>query len=77
VLPEVHQEVTGRLGCPWAVRIGGDTGEVDTPGAVLDDDQGVDAPQEHGVHVNEIGREDAASLSSQELLAGRAEPRHR
>lgn len=43
-----------------------------TPGAVLDDDQGVDAPQEHGVDVNEIGRKDAASLGSQELLPGRA-----
>jgi hypothetical protein len=33
---------------------------VDPAGAVLDDDQGVDAPQQHGVDMDEIGREDAA-----------------
>ena len=49
---------------PWAR---GDVGQMDAAGAVLDDDQGVDAPQEHGVHVDEIGREDAASLSGQKL----------
>ena len=38
------------------------------PGAMSDDDQGVDAPQEHGVHVNEIGREDAASLGGQDCF---------
>ena len=35
-------------------------------GAVLDDDQGVDAPQEHSVHMDEIGREDAAGLRGEE-----------
>jgi hypothetical protein len=39
---------------------------------VLDDDQGIDAPQEHGVHVDEIDREDAAGLGGEELLPGRA-----
>jgi hypothetical protein len=43
-LPEVHQEVAGRLGCPGAVRVRGDAGQVDTSGAMFDDDQGVDAP---------------------------------
>ena len=60
-LSEVHQEVAGCLRCPGAVRVGGDAGQVDAAGAVLDDDQGVEAPQEHGVHVDEAGREDAAS----------------
>ena len=41
-------------------------------GAVLDDDQGVDAPQEHGIHMDEIGREDAVGLRGQELFPGRA-----
>ena len=41
-------------------------------GAVLDDDQGVEAPQEHSIHVDEIGREDAAGLDGQELLPRRA-----
>jgi hypothetical protein len=39
---------------------------------MLDDDQGVKAPQQHGVHVDEVGREDAAGLGGQELLPGRA-----
>jgi hypothetical protein len=39
---------------------------------VLDDDQGVDASQQHGVYVDEVDGEDAAGLGGQELLPGRA-----
>jgi hypothetical protein len=60
------------LCCPGAVGVGGDAGRVNAAGAVLDDDQGVEAPQQHGIHVDEIGREDAAGLRGQELLPGRA-----
>jgi hypothetical protein len=45
---------------------------MDAAGAVLDDDQGVEAPRQHGVHVDEVDRQDAAGLGSQELLPGRA-----
>jgi hypothetical protein len=38
------------------------------------DDQGVDAPQRHGLHVHEVGREDTAGLGGQELPLGRAGP---
>jgi hypothetical protein len=48
----------------------GDTGQVSPAGAVLDDDQGVDAPQQHGVDVEEAGREDAVGLCGQELFPG-------
>jgi hypothetical protein len=41
---------------------------VDAAGAVLDDDQGVEAVQQHGVHVDEIDCDDAAGLGCQELL---------
>ena len=41
-------------------------------GAVLDDDQGAEAPQQHGVHVDEIDREDAVGVRGEELLPGRA-----
>jgi hypothetical protein len=44
---------------------------VNVAGAVLDDDQGVDAPEEHGVHVDEIDREDAVGLGGEELIPGR------
>ena len=50
----------------------GDAGQADAAGAVFDDDQGVDPPQEHGVRMDEAGRDDAAGLSGQELLPGRA-----
>ncbi len=39
---------------------------------MLDDDQGVDASEQNGVHVDEVGCEDAAGLGGQELLQGRA-----
>jgi hypothetical protein len=48
----------------------GDVGQVSPAGAVLDHDQGVDAPQQHGVHVDEVGGDDAAGLGGQELLPG-------
>ena len=70
-LAEVHQEVTGCLCCPCAVGACGDTGQVSAAGAMLDDDQRVDAPEKHSVHMDEAGREDAAGLRDQELLPGR------
>jgi hypothetical protein len=47
---------------------------VNAAGAVLDDDQGVEAPQQHGVHVDEIDRKDPAGLRGQELPPGRPRP---
>ena len=38
---------------------------------MLDDDQRVEAPQQHRVHVDEVDRENAAGLRGQELLPGR------
>ena len=48
-----------------------DTGEVNAAGAVLDDDQGVDAPEQHGIHMDEIDRKNPAGLRGQDLLPGR------
>jgi hypothetical protein len=48
-LAEVRQEVTGCLCRPGAVRVRGDAGQVNPAGSVLDDDQRVDAPEQHGV----------------------------
>ncbi len=39
---------------------------------MLDDDQRVDASQQHGVHLDEAGCKDATGLGGQELLSGRA-----
>jgi hypothetical protein len=41
-------------------------------GAVLDEHQHVPALQQHGVHVQEINREDPGSLGVQELPPRRA-----
>jgi hypothetical protein len=43
-----------------AVRLRGNACPVDATGVVLYDDQGVEVSQEHGVHVDEVGSEDAA-----------------
>ena len=50
----------------------GDAGEVAAAGAVLDDDQRIEAPQEQGVHAGKIDRDDAVGLRGQELLPRRA-----
>jgi len=69
---EVHQEVSGCLRGPCGVRLPGDAGQMNTAGAVLDDDQRVETTEQHGVHVDEVGGEDAAGLGCQELLSARA-----
>ncbi len=46
-----------------------DAGEVDAAGAVLDDDQRIEAPQEQGVHVG--GRLVTLSATPDQELAGR------
>jgi hypothetical protein len=45
---------------------------VSTAGAVLDHDQRVDPPEQHGVHMDEVDREDPVGLGGQELLPRRA-----
>jgi hypothetical protein len=65
---KVHEEVTAGLSRPGAVRVGGDAGQASAAGAVLDDDQGIDPPQQDRVDGDEVGREDAVGLGGQELL---------
>jgi hypothetical protein len=43
---EVHQQVAGLLGHPRACGVGGDPGQVYAPGAVLDEEQRIQAAQE-------------------------------
>src|ERR1017187_838814 len=64
-LAEVHQEVAGCLCRPRAVGGRGDTRDANAAGAVLDDDQGVDTPREHGVHMDEIDRKNAGGPRGQ------------
>jgi hypothetical protein len=48
-----------------------------TAGAVLDEHQHVYAPQQHGAHVQEIGRDDPSGPGAQELTPRRAGPARR
>jgi hypothetical protein len=70
-------EVAGLLHCPVPGRVRGDAAQVHPAGTVLDEHQHVHALQQHGVHVQEIDREDPGGLGCQELPARRARPARR
>jgi hypothetical protein len=61
-LAEAHCEVAGQLHRPLARRVRGDAAEVHPAGAVLDRYQDVQSLQQHGVHVQEVHREDPGGL---------------
>ena len=67
-----HRELAGTLQRPGAVGVSGDPRDVQLSGAVLDGYRHVQTPQQHGVHVQEVGRDDGARLCGQELLPARA-----
>jgi len=53
--------------------MGGDPGQVYAPGAVLDYEQHIQTPQEHGIDVEEVRGENRLGLPGQErfqMLAG-------
>ena len=52
---------------PWD---GGDARQVHAPGVVLDEEQDMQAAQEHGIDVEEVRREDRCGLPGQELPPG-------
>ncbi|MGI5516102.1 hypothetical protein [Streptomyces sp. CA-106131] len=68
--PQGHGQIPGLLDGPPCGGAGGYTGEVDTPRAVLDKDQGIQAPERNGVEVQEVRGEDAVSLGIRELAPG-------
>jgi len=53
---------------------GSNPGEVHAATVVLDDEEDVEAPQEHGVDVGEVDGEDRVGLRGQELAPGRPGP---
>jgi hypothetical protein len=55
--PEVHQEVAGLLRYPLTRRVGGDPGHVHPPPAMLDNEQDVQAAQQHST-----GKKSAARM---------------
>ena len=67
---EVHQQIAGLLGHPLPRRVSGDPGQVHTAGAVLDEEQDLQAPQKHGVDMEEVDSEDRRGLTGQERPPG-------
>jgi hypothetical protein len=67
---EVHQEVGGLLGDPGAGGVGGDPRDVRTAAVVFDDDEDVEAAQEHGVDEGEVEREDRTGLRDRTCRRG-------
>ena len=71
-LAEGEGEVAGLLHRPLAGGVRGDAAQMHPAGAVLDEYQDIQSLQQHGVHVQEVDREDPGGLGVQELPPGRA-----
>lgn len=67
---QVGGEIPRLLRRPVPCRAGGDPGDVQPPGAVLEEHQRIQPPAEGGVDVKEVCRDDALSLRGQELAPG-------
>jgi hypothetical protein len=61
-----QQQVTGLLGDPGAVRVGGHTGQINPPAAQLDEEQHVQPPQPHRVDDEEVTGHDPSGLLAEE-----------
>src|SRR5664279_2134485 len=64
---EHHAQVPGLLGDPRTTRTGGDPGHVDPAGVEFDEEQHVEALQQHCVHREEIAGQHGRCLSGNEL----------
>jgi hypothetical protein len=71
VFAEIHEQVAGLLGGPRSRGVGGDAQDVHTAGLDLHHEEDVQAFEEHGVNVQELGRQDPGRLGGQELPPGR------
>jgi hypothetical protein len=71
-LAEGEGKVAGLLHCPVPGGVRSDPAQMHPAGSMLDEHQHVYALQQHGVHVQEINREDPDSLGMQELPPRRA-----
>ncbi|MGW4079648.1 hypothetical protein ACWELB_40300 [Streptomyces asiaticus] len=67
---QANREIPCLLPCPVLCRAGGDPGDVQSPGAVLEEHQRVQSLAERGVDMEEVCRDDALGLRGQELAPG-------
>jgi hypothetical protein len=74
VIVEVHHQVAGLLGHPLPHGMRGDPGQVHAAGAVLDEEQHVQAAQQHRIDVEEVGGDDGLGLGLQERPPGLPQP---
>ena len=68
---EIHEQVAGLLGGPRPGGVRGDAQDVHAPGLDLHHEEHVQAPEEHGVNMQEVARQDPGRLGGQELPPGR------
>jgi hypothetical protein len=73
-ITEVHQQIPSGLGGPRTGRVRRHPGQMYPAGTVLDRDQRVNPPKEHGVHVHEIHGQDSLGLHRKELAPSRTRP---
>ncbi|MGW0771717.1 hypothetical protein [Streptomyces sp. NPDC002676] len=66
MLVELPYQLSGLLGGPGGGGVGGDAQDVHGAGAYLHDEQGVQPLQADGVHVEEVGGEQAVGLGLEE-----------
>ena len=71
---QVHGEVAGLLHRPGPGRVRGYSGQVQPAGAVLDEDQHVQPPEQRRLHNQEVTGDDRVRLGGQELPPGRSGP---
>jgi hypothetical protein len=74
-LGQVPDQVPGDLGDKAVVGVPGDTEQVGAPAGVLNGEQDVEPLEHHRVDREEVRRQDALGLGSQELGPGRASTR--
>jgi hypothetical protein len=70
-ITQIHEQVTGLLGRPCSGGVGGDAQDVHAAGLDLHHEQDVQAPEEDGVNVQEVARQDSSRLGGQELAPSR------
>ncbi|WP_425465608.1 hypothetical protein [Nonomuraea turkmeniaca] len=77
-LPPVHHQVAGLLHRPCSGRVCGHSGQVQSPGTTLDEDQHIQPFEQCRLDHQEVTRDDRVRLGGQELPPGRPGPaRHR
>lgn len=69
---QVGGEVAGLLGGPGRGRMCGDAGDMQAPGAVIENDQSVETLQADGVDVEDVAGDQAGGLRGEKLAPGSA-----